>query len=97
MLDYTYRFWLAKHLAVVFFPPAALCYVLLRTVAAGKGPWSLSGVSCFVFCFFSTPVFWAFAGRVGDWRDSITAKKYGARVIPVIKGKRFADVDLIAR
>ncbi|KAG8881394.1 hypothetical protein FRB98_004374 [Tulasnella sp. 332] len=45
----------------------------------------------------STPVYWHIAGRVRDWQDSKNAKKYGARVIPMIRGKRFGDLDLIAR
>ncbi|KAG9000688.1 hypothetical protein FRB94_005236 [Tulasnella sp. JGI-2019a] len=40
---------------------------------------------------------WLAIGYVRDWRDSAKAKKLGARLVPLIKGKCFGDVDLMAR
>lgn len=97
MFDIAYRIWLLKYLLGLFFPPATLLYVLSKTVAAGTAPWGFLGIGCFVISLLSTPIYWLIAGRVREWQDARHARECGAQVIPVIKGKRFGDVDLIER
>ncbi|KAG9007742.1 hypothetical protein FRB94_013977 [Tulasnella sp. JGI-2019a] len=92
MFDPVYRIWLIKYLAQTFFPPIALCYLL--SIIVQSGIWRFFAFSA---CFIATPFFWATFGYLQDWRDIVNAKKLGARVVPLIRGKRFGDVDLIAK
>lgn len=96
MLDLTYRIWLVQYLLSVFSPTAALYYVLSKNYM-GQGGFNLGGPSRLALCLIATPFFWFVFGRVKDWSDSVNAWKLGARVPPLIRGKRFGDVDLATR
>lgn len=96
MFDYNYRVWLIKYLVRICLPPAALVYVLSKTVAAGVAS-APTGVLGFFVCLALTAVFGLLTDGVRDWRDSVNAKKLNAQVIPEIRGKRFGNMDLIAR
>ncbi|KAG8999414.1 hypothetical protein FRB94_006194 [Tulasnella sp. JGI-2019a] len=95
MFDIAYRIWLVKYLAVTFSPTAVLFYILTKSATSdAKAMRKLLG---FALCIAVTPLFWLAFGYIRDWRDSVVAKKLGARLVPLIKGKRFGDVDLITR
>ncbi|KAG8985262.1 hypothetical protein FRB95_004942 [Tulasnella sp. JGI-2019a] len=93
MFDWKYRLWLIKYISGVLLPPVALLSVFL---------WGLKAISDFRPLYLSElslylvfiPLYWDFVGRLTEWQDEINARKLGANLIPLIKGKR---MDLIAR
>ncbi|KAG8871384.1 hypothetical protein FRB98_000821 [Tulasnella sp. 332] len=97
MFDPAYRIWLIKYLIIVFSPTVAFYYFLSNTLGSGNEG---SGFGKFFYlsaCLITTPFVWFIFGRMRDWRDSVNASKLGARLPPLLKGKRFDNADLIAK
>lgn len=97
MFDFAYRLWLLKYLAGVFVPPSALVFVTVHGLEAldigphlGWAPQTLLSLAC-------TPVCWLIVRQVTEWSDARKAKSVGATLVPILRGKRFGDVDLVQR
>ncbi|KAG8889661.1 hypothetical protein FRB98_003464 [Tulasnella sp. 332] len=97
MFDPDYRIWLVKYLIIICSPTIGFYYFLSKFVSLGKGESDFHKISCFAVCLLATPFFWLVFGRVRDWQDEANARKLGARLPPLLKGKRFGNADLIAR
>lgn len=94
MFDWRYRFWLIKYLASLLLAPTALLFVCVRVLEALKdipGP-------ILVVLFITFPlIYWIVVGWITEWQDAVNARKLGAKSIPLIKGRRFGNMDVVAR
>lgn len=97
MLDLGYRLWLVKYLLGVFVPPAIALWAACKVLAYANPAWNPGALLQVVGYLLFPPIFWDAFSRAIEWRDSRTAKKLGAKTIPLITGKRFANIDSIAR
>ncbi|KAG8851394.1 hypothetical protein FRB96_009231 [Tulasnella sp. 330] len=96
MFDRRYRIWLIKYLAGIFLPPIALLFVCLKALKAIHKEDIPRLILIALYVVFPI-IYWNVTGWITEWQDGINARKLGVKSIPLIKGKRFGNMDLVAR
>ncbi|KAG8873516.1 hypothetical protein FRB97_006659 [Tulasnella sp. 331] len=96
MFDRRYRIWLIKYLAGIFLPPVALLFVCLKALKAIHKE-DIPRLILIALYVVSPTIYWNVTGWITEWQDGINARKLGVKSIPLIKGKRFGNMDLVAR
>lgn len=92
MKDYGYRLWLIQQAATSIFPPVALIFGVGRLTGISFA----LGTPVFLGLLIA-PLFWWLTARLAELYHADQASKLGAGLLPVIRGRKFAGVDLIQR
>lgn len=90
-MDLTYRIWLIKNLAKLFFPPIAIVRLLLRD-KNDVGFWIRAG--CYIF---SLPVYWTAWVWYTRWDEERRARARGAKLPPIVQGSKLGNIDVLKR
>lgn len=96
-MDYTYRLYLIRFLAGMLVPPLTLTFMALSLFAMIHPANRLPGLICISLYIASVPIFWALKSIFAEWRYSVNARKMGASVVPLIKGRRWGSIDIVQR
>ena len=96
MFDYNYRLYIIKAIATVLFLPPSILTACLH-VSARMGVGELTGRIKTLSLVLITPLFW----YLKNWWDQRTAKvqarRHGAYLVPVFKGKSLGNIDVMGR
>ncbi|KAG8962385.1 hypothetical protein FRC05_005356 [Tulasnella sp. 425] len=96
MLDITYRIWLIKSLTRLFVPPLASVALAVRVLDRVKGV-HLHPAYQVALYVLSLPVYWTSWIQLTRWDESRRAKKHGAKLPPIIEGKKLGNIDILKR
>ncbi|KAG8891559.1 hypothetical protein FRC01_014633, partial [Tulasnella sp. 417] len=96
MVDLTYRIWLIKSLARLFVPPLATIALALRVLDRAKGVHLHPAYQVAIYVL-SLPVYWTSWIKFTRWDENRRAKKRGAKLPPIIEGKKLGNIDVLKR
>ncbi|KAG9046265.1 hypothetical protein FS837_004762 [Tulasnella sp. UAMH 9824] len=92
MVDLTYRIWLIKSLARLFVPPLVSVALALRVLGRAKSV-HLHPAYQIALYLLSLPVYWTSWIKLTRWDENRRAKKHGAKLPPIIEGKKLGNFD----
>lgn len=96
MIDLTYRIWLIKSLARLFVPPLASVALALRVLDHAKSI-RLHPAYQIALYVLSLLVYWTSWILLTRWDENRRAKKHGAKLPPIIEGKKLGNLDVLKR
>jgi hypothetical protein len=96
MIDYRYRVYILSVVGKVFIFPFFLYYALLQIISRNNLFW-IPAISRLPLYLLSIPVYWTIKNAVDLQVAELNAKRHGAILVPVCRGKLIGNIDILQR
>jgi len=96
MVHYEYRLFIIKLISQVFIVPPLCLTAILRTTSH-FGLVSLPTWAFALFLLSATPVYWTIKNSWDNYTTEAAARRHGAKLAPICKGKKLGNLDILAR